>query len=246
MSNEIHTETVEYSANGTTCRGYLAYDRRVEGARPGVIVVHEWWGLDDYIKGRARMRAEIGYSALALDMYGDGQCGSSPDEAGALMNGVLGDMGAGTARLQAGFEALTAQATADASRTAAIGYCFGGAMVLHMARIGMNLAGVVSFHGALGSFHKPDPGSVGAKVLVCHGAADQLVPDADIDAFHQEMEGAGVDYRFEAYEGALHGFSNPHATANGEKYGLPLAYDAAVDERSWNDMRGFFDEILAG
>ena len=183
----IRTETALYAANGTNLRGHLAYDDSIEGARPGVIVIHEWWGLNDYIKSRAQQLAALGYSALAIDMFGDGQTADNPTDAGAQMNAVLNDMETGTARLQAGLETLQNHAAVDSSRIGAIGYCFGGAMVLHMARIGMPLKGVVSFHGALGSFHKPAAGEVKAKVLVCHGAADEFVPQSDIDNFKAEM-----------------------------------------------------------
>lgn len=241
----IHTETVSYTANGTTLKGYLAYDEGANIERPGVLVVHEWWGLNDYIRRRAQMLAELGYTALAVDMYGDGKTTDNPGDAGSLMNAVLQDTAQAEARLKASYELLKGQATTDATHVAAIGYCFGGAMVLHAARIGMHLDGVVSFHGALGAAHKPTPGSVRAKVLVCHGAADSLVPDADVAAFKQEMDEAGADYRFEAYEGALHGFTNPDADENGKKYGLPLAYSAEIDRRSWQAMQDFFNEIFA-
>ncbi len=136
------------------------------------------------------------------------------------------------------------QSAADAGRIAAVGYCFGGAMVLHMARIGMPLKAVVSFHGALGSFHTPKPGEVKSSILVCHGAADSLVPDDDVAAFKAEMEVAQADFNFEAYEGALHGFSNKEATARGEAYGLPLGYDEKADAQSWASMRTLFDAVL--
>ena len=242
--SDIRTEDVTYGAGGAECRSHIAYDASGPGPRPGVLVVHEWWGLDDYIRGRAKMLAELGCTALAVDMYGDGRTAADADGAGALMNSVLGDMEAGTARLRAAFDALAGHPSVDAGRMAAIGYCFGGAMVLHCARIGMDLKGVVSFHGALGSFHKPARGEVKAKVLVCHGAADALVSDEEIAGFKQEMADAGADFRFMAYDGALHGFTNPAATANGEKYGLPLAYDEAVDRRSWDDMQALFSEIF--
>ena len=241
---DVKTEEVTYTAGGATCRGHLAYDGSAGGPRPGVLVVHEWWGLDDYIRGRARMLAELGCTALAADMYGDGRTAGDPEGAGALMNAVLGDMDAGAARFRAAYDTLAGHPAADPGRMAAIGYCFGGAMVLHGARIGMDLKGVVSFHGALGSFHKPARGEVKAKVLVCHGAADALVSGEEAAAFRQEMADAGADCRFVAYEGALHGFTNPEATANGEKYGLPLRYDEAADRRSWDDMKALFAEIF--
>ena len=241
---DIRAEDVTYTAGDTTCRGHMVYDRAADEPRPGVLVIHEWWGLDDYIRGRARMLAELGCTTLAVDMYGDGRTASDPDGAGALMNAVLGDMEAGTARLEAAFAMLAGHRSVDAGRVAAIGYCFGGAMVLHGARIGMDLKGVVSFHGSLGSFHKPAKGEVKARVLVCHGAADALVSDEEIEGIKEEMAEAGADFRFVAYEGALHGFTNPEATANGERYGLPLRYDEAVDKRSWDDMRALFSEIF--
>lgn len=240
---DIKTQTIDYTANGTTMKGFLAYDADA-GARPGVLVVHEWWGQDDYIRGRARQLAELGYTAMAVDMYGGGKTADNPGDAGALMNAVLGDMEDGLARFDAARATLAAHDAVDGSRIAAIGYCFGGAVVLHAAKKGLDLAGVVSFHGALGSMHTPGKGEVKARVLVCHGGADEFISDDDIAAFKAEMGAAGADYRFISYDGALHGFSNPHATANGEKYGLPLKYDEAVDRRSWDDMKAFFEAIF--
>jgi dienelactone hydrolase len=244
-NGNIQTETVAYSAHGTDLQGYLAYDGASTAPRPGVLVVHEWWGLDDYIRRRARMLAELGYTALAIDMYGGGAVADNPDDAGRLMNGVLGDMTQGSARLAAGLEQLQAHSSVDAGRCGAIGYCFGGAMVLHAARTGMALQAVVSFHGALGSFHKPAPGSVHAKILVCHGGDDVLVPEDAVAAFKQEMQEAEADFRFVAYPGALHGFSNPEASERGSKYGLPLAYNADTDRESWQAMKELFSEAFA-
>ncbi len=240
-----HTETVRLDADGTELECYLACDDHSDARRPGVLVVHEWWGLNDYIRRRAHMLAELGFAALAIDMYGGGQVADNPDEAGRLMNGVLGDMSQAESRMGAALEYLQDHASVDSGRIAAIGYCFGGAMVLHAARIGMPLAGVVSFHGALGSFHKPTPGSVLAKIMVCHGAEDVLVPQDQVTALKDEMQAAEADFRFIPYPGALHGFTNPEADANGEKYGLPLAYSEDTDRRSWQEMQDFFKEIFA-
>ncbi len=154
-------------------------------------------------------------------------------------------MSAAESRISAALEYLQNHESVDSLRIAAIGYCFGGGVVLHAARTGMPLAGVVSFHGALGSFHKPAPGSVRAKIMVCHGAEDVLVPADDVAALKEEMQAAGADLRFIAYPGALHGFTNPEADANGKKYGLPLAYDEGADQRSWQEMQDFFAEIFA-
>ena len=245
MADTIHAEPVTYSAGDTTLRGNLATDTSKQGKRPGVLVVHEWWGLNDYLRRRARMLADLGYGALAVDMYGDGKVADNPGDAGALMNSVLGNMKAGEARFEAAYDLLASRPEVDGSRIAAIGYCFGGAVVLHAARVGMPLRAVVSFHGALGSFHKPAPGSVKAKVLVCHGAADSLVSKDEVAAFEQEMDQAKADYRFVAYPNALHGFTNPEASENGKRYGIPLAYDAEADRRSWQDMKEFLARALA-
>jgi dienelactone hydrolase len=241
MTN-IETKDVSYEAAGTSLKGHLATPAAPNGA--GVIVVHEWWGLNDYVRGRARKLAELGYTALAADMYGDGKTADNPEQANALMSAALGDVAAIEARFKAACDLLESQSSVESGKLAAIGYCFGGAVVLHAARIGLPLAGVVSFHGALGSFHDPAPGSVKAKVLVCHGGADALVPEADIAAFKAQMDAAKADYRFVAYDGALHGYTNPEATAKGKQYGMPLAYDEKADEQSWQDMRDFFRKIF--
>jgi dienelactone hydrolase len=236
------TKDVTYGAGGSNLKGYLATPETPNGA--GVVVVHEWWGLNDYIRGRAIQLAALGFTALAADMYGDGATGDDPAQANQLMTAVLSNIGSGEARFAAAVDVLRGEAGVEPGKIAAIGYCFGGAIVLHAARTGMPLAGVVSFHGSLGSFHTPAAGTVKAKILVCHGAADALVPAADVAGFKKEMDAAGADYEFIAYAGALHGFTNPDATANGQKYGLPLAYDAAVDQQSWQDMRDFFAKIF--
>lgn len=243
--SRMHTETVRLSANGADLESFLAYDNESDARRPGVLVIHEWWGLNDYIRRRAGMLAELGYVALAVDMYGGGEVADNPDDAGRLMNGVLGDMSQAESRMAAALEYLQNHESVDALCIAAIGYCFGGAMVLHAARTGMPLAGVVSFHGALGSAHTPAPGSVHAKVMVCHGADDALVPDEQVTALKDEMQAAKADLRFIAYPGALHGFTNPEADGNGKKYGLPLAYSENTDRRSWQEMQTFFKEVFA-
>ena len=241
----IRTENISYKANGDSMQGYLAYDADIDGEQPGVLVIHEWWGLNDYIKRRAEQIAALGYRALAVDMYGDGNTADTPDQAGELMNAVLGDMTMGTARLKAAYTVLHDHAGVDGDRIAAIGYCFGGAMALHMARIGMPLRAVVSFHGALGSFHKPESGSVKAKILVCHGADDSMVPDEDVRNFKAEMDAAGADYKFIAYQGAKHGFTSKQADANGRKYNIPLAYSESADQASWQAMQELFTEVFA-
>ena len=240
----ILTNRIEYAVGATKHQGYLAYDDEISEAQPGILIVHEWWGLNDYIVRRAHMLAELGYVALALDMYGAGQIAADPGQAGELMNGVLNDMEAGTAALRTGYDLLLDQAGVDRTRSGAIGYCFGGAMALHMARIGIPLSAVASFHGALGSFHTADPGSIHAKILVCHGAADSMVSLDELEGFKQEMDAAQADYEVLLLDGAKHGFSNPQADVNAEKYGIDLGYQQQADEKSWAAMQALFKRVF--
>ena len=240
----ILTNQIGYTVGDVEHQGYLAYDDEITEARPGVLIVHEWWGLNDYIVRRAHMLAELCYVVFAVDMYGGGQIADDPAQAGKLMNGVLNDMETGTATLRAGFDLLLDQPGVDRERTAAIGYCFGGAMVLHMARIGLPLSAVTSFHGALGSFHTAAPGSIRPKILVCHGAADSMVSMDDLEAFKQEMETAQADYEVLLLDGARHGFSNPQADVNAEKYGIDLGYNAQADEKSWAALQALFQRVF--
>ena len=240
----IMTNRIEYSVADASHQGYLAYDDEISGDRPGVILVHEWWGVNDYMVRRAHMLAELGYVALAIDMYGGGRTAENPTEAGSLMNGVLNDMEKGTEALKAGYQLLLSQAGVDPQRTAAIGYCFGGAMVLHMARIGMPLSAVVSFHGALGSFHTAEPGSIKPSILVCHGAADSMVSMDDLEAFKQEMDKAQADYEVLLLADAKHGFSNPQADVNADKYGIDLGYQQRADAQSWAAMQALFERVF--
>ena len=235
--SSIQTRTVTYELNGKSHRSEIAWNADVEGARPGVLVLPEFWGLTDYPKRRAAMLAELGYVGMAVDVYGDATAAGSAEEAFGLMNGLMGDAANVNACLDAARAALADQPEADGDRVAAIGYCMGGAMALHGARTGMNLRAAVSFHGALGSMHTPNPGDVKARVLVCHGAADSLVSEEDIANFHKEMAAANATYEFVAYDGALHGFTNPEATERGKTNNLPLAYDEDADQKSWNQMK---------
>ena len=239
-SHDLRTELVAYKAAGGVCKGYLAWDSKREGKCPAVLVVHEWWGMNDYVQKRARMLAELGYTALAIDLYGDGKTATNPQDAGALMNDALANMDRTVARFVAAKELLQDHPTVDRESIGAIGYCLGGAIVLGMARAGMDLDAVVSFHGSLATDSPAKKGAVKARVLACHGAEDPFVPRKDVDAFVAEMKAAGADFRFEEYPGAVHAFTSEEATANGAKYGLPLRYDAAADAKSWRSMQDLF------
>lgn len=241
----VKGEEVDYSANSVILKGYLAYDESVEGERPGVLVVHEWWGHNEYARKRADMLAELGYTALAVDMYGEGKQAEHPDDAGKFSSQVMQNLDTAKDRFMAAMKLLKGHSTVNPDQIAAIGYCFGGGVVLHMARLGVDLDGVVSFHGSLGTEYPAEPGEVKASVLVCHGAEDPFVTPDQVQAFKAEMDSAGVDYKFNTYEGAKHSFTNPGADKYGEKFNLPLAYNKAADEKSWADMQQFFDRIFA-
>ncbi|MCQ6257702.1 dienelactone hydrolase family protein [Pseudomonas sp. Q11] len=243
----IQTQEIPYtSADGTQLIGYYAYDDAVKGPRPGVVVVHEWWGLNDYSKRRARDLAGLGYSALAIDMYGDGKNTEHPKDAMAFMQAALKDGKAASARFQAGLDLLMKQPHTDPDKIAAIGYCFGGKVVLDAARQGVPLAGVVSFHGALVTNTPATPDSVKARILVEHGALDSMVTPDNVTAFKSEMDKAGADYTFVNLEGAKHGFSNPDADrlGHGEHGGPDIGYNKQADEKSWADMQKFFKKIF--
>ncbi|MBI6618222.1 dienelactone hydrolase family protein [Pseudomonas corrugata] len=243
----IQTQEIPYtSADGTKLVGYYAYDDAIKGPRPGVVVVHEWWGLNDYAKRRARDLAGLGYSALAIDMYGDGKNTEHPKDALAFMQAALKDGKAASARFQAGLDLLKKQPQTDPDKLAAIGYCFGGKVVLDAARQGVPLAGVVSFHGALVTNTPATPGSVKAKILVEHGALDSMVTEDNVTAFKSEMDKAGAKYEFVSLDGAKHGFSNPDADrlSHGEHGGPDIGYNKEADEKSWADMQKFFKKIF--
>lgn len=238
---EVRTEKVEYRHGDAVLEGYLAYDDSLTGKRPGVLVVHEWWGMNDYAKRRAEQLARLGYVAFALDMYGKGKVTSDPKEAGRLSGLYRDDRVLMRARAAAGLAVLKGRPQVDPARIVAIGYCFGGTTVLEMARGGAELKGVVSFHGGLATPNPADAKNIRGQVLVLHGAADPFVPAAEVVAFQEEMRQAGVDWQMVFYGGAVHSFSNPDAGRAGIK---GVAYDERADRRSWQAMRNFFDELL--
>ena len=244
-SAEVRTREVIYEAGGVDLKGFLAWDDEGKGLRPGVLVVHEWWGVNDYVRMRAKKLAEMGYIALAVDMYGDGKHVDQPEDARKLSTAAMANLTTARKRFEAALTVLNRRKEKDPQKTAAIGYCFGGGVVLQMARLGVDLKGVASFHGSLDTKVKAVPGKVKARVLICNGEADPLVTEPSIQGFREEMKNAGVGYDFINYPNAKHAFTNPDATALGEKFNLPIAYQKDADEDSWKRLRDFLAEVFA-
>jgi dienelactone hydrolase len=230
---------VSYSTSEVTMKGYYVYNDSIAGPRPTVLLVHEWWGLTDNVRRRADMLANMGYAALAVDMYGDGKVAEHPDDAGKFASAVAQNLPTMTARFNAALSLVKKSKFVDTTRIAAIGYCFGGGVVLAMAREGLDLRGVATFHGSIATEHPAVKGVLKAKVLVCNGADDKFVSADAIKALKKEMKAAGADFKFVNYPGAVHGFTNPAATELGKKFNMAIAYNAKADARSWEELRRF-------
>jgi dienelactone hydrolase len=235
---------VTYQAGDTTMKGFLAYDDAVKGKRAGVLVVPEWWGANDYAKKRARMLADAGYVALVVDMYGNGQVADNPKDAGALAGSVNRNPPLAYARMDAARMFLDAQGNVKKGDTAALGYCFGGGVVLNMARAGMPLKAVASFHGVLATDVTVKPGAIKTKIRVFNGEADPVVPPEQVAAFKTEMTNAQADYMLVNYPGVKHTFTNREADSYAAQFGLPLKYDAEADKDSWTRTLEFLKATL--
>jgi dienelactone hydrolase len=240
-SAEIKTKDVEYRQGNTVLEGYLAYDDTVKGKRPGVLVVHEWTGLGPYVKGRCVQLAKLGYIAFGADIYGKGVRPKTHEEAGRVSGVYLKDRSLLRARVNAGLDELKKNALTDPARIAAIGYCFGGAAVLELARSGADIAGVVTFHGVLSNPNPDDAKNIKAKVLVQQGANDPFVDLKQVNAFIDEMKKTDADWRLILYGGAVHSFTVPEA---GNEPSKGMAYNGRADRRSWQAMRDFLGEIF--
>jgi len=240
-ASKVKTMPVEYKEGTTVLEGYLAYDDAAKGKLPGVLVVHAWMGIDDNAKQRAEMLAGMGYVAFVADIYGKGVRPKDRDEASKQAGTYKKDRALMRKRVNAGLAALLARKEVDASKTAAIGYCFGGTTVLELARSGAKVAGVVSFHGGLDSPAPADGKNIKTKVLVLHGGSDKGISDADKLAFEKELTDAKVDWQLVEYGGAVHCFTHKDAGNDPSK---GCAYDAHADTRSWAAMKAFFDEIF--
>jgi dienelactone hydrolase len=241
----VKEEPVTYSDGKTTMKGFVVYDDAVQGKRPGIVMVHEWWGITPHIHNEAKKFAEQGYTAFIADMYGDAKTADNPKDAGALSGGVMKDPAAMESRFKAAQAELSKHATVNPQQIGAVGYCFGGAVVLNMARTGDDLKAVAGFHASLGlNTPAPAPGTVKAKILILNGADDPFVKREQYDALKKDFDAAKADYRIITYPGAVHAFTNPEATELGKKFNLPLKYDAKADAESKAEAAKLFAATL--
>ncbi|MDB5354545.1 MAG: dienelactone hydrolase [Phycisphaerales bacterium] len=239
---EVKTATVKYKAGDVEAQSFVAWDDAVTGKRPGVVIVPEWWGLTDYPKTRAKQLAQLGYVALAADVYGNGLTTEDPKEAGKLAGALkAGDRKELRIRVVAALQQLKANPNVDPNKTAVIGYCFGGTAALELARSGADVSAAVSFHADLSTSQPAQPGELKAKVLVNHGADDTFEPPEQIAGFQDEMRKAHADWQMNIYANAVHAFTNPGADA----HHIPgIAYNKEADQRSWQAMMDLFHEVF--
>lgn len=239
----IKEDNVTYSLNGVTYKCFVAYDDNIKGKRPAVLVVPEWWGLNDYPKMRARKLAELGYIAMAVDVFGDGKVATNPTEAQDFTAPFYKDPTLAKTRLDAAVNKLKEYKQTDSENIASIGYCFGGYVALNYAKMGADLKGVVSFHGGLGGV-PVDKNLLKAKVLVCQGGSDKFVAQKDVEKFKHQLDSIGTENTVKVYANATHAFTNPAATETGKKFNMPIEYNQQADTDSWNDMKMFFGKIF--
>src|SRR5262245_28284349 len=238
---EVSTKEIEYKQGDTVLQGFLAWNDAAKGRRPGVLVVHEWWGHNEHARNQAKRLAQSNYVAFALDMYGKGKVATHPKDAEAFMTEATKDPAVLVARFNAALDLLKKDPHVDPEKVAAIGYCFGGGVVLNMARSGADLDAVVTFHGALTATTPAAKGSVKPRILVLTGADDPMVPPSLVEDFRKEMDAAGARYQVISYPGAKHSFTNPGAAKAGMD---ALAYNADADRKSWAEMLKFFGEVF--
>jgi dienelactone hydrolase len=240
---KVKEETVSYTSDSVNMQGFIAFNEADSSRRPVVMIVHEWWGLTDYPKERARQLAKLGYVAMAVDLFGDGKTAANPDEAKALVMPFYTNPQMAKARFDAALEKVKSYPQSDPNKIAVIGYCFGGNVALNMARLGEDLKGAVSLHGSLLGV-PPDKNTLKAEVLVCHGDADKFVSPEEVAQFTHQMDSIGAKYTVKHYANATHAFTNPASTENGKKFSMPIEYNAAADTASFNDMIAFFHQIF--
>ena len=240
---KVKGEEVTYATDSTNLKGYIAFNENFKEKQPGIVIVHEWWGHNNYVRERANMLAELGYTAIAVDMYGDGKQADHPDDAGKFAMGVLTNLPEATARFNAALDLLKAHESVDNEKIAAIGYCFGGSVALTMANAGIDLDAVAAFHSGVQLPIMPNS-DLKAKVLVCNGADDPFVSAESVEAYKAAMDSIGATYEYIAYPGVKHSFTSKEADANGEKFQLPLAYNADADAKSWASLLQLFEETF--
>jgi dienelactone hydrolase len=243
VTANIKEEAVTYTSGGVTLKGFVAYDANLPGKRPAILIVPEWWGLNEYPKMRARKLAESGYIAMAVDVFGDGKIALNPTDAQELTTAFYKDPSLANARLDAALNKIKEYKQTDVQNIAVIGYCFGGYVALNYAKLGADLKGVVSFHGGYGGA-PVDKNLLKAKILVCHGANDKFASQKDAEGFKHKLDSIGADNVLKIYPNATHAFTNPDATATGKKFNIPIEYNADADRDSWNDMKAFFVRIF--
>lgn len=240
----LKEQTISVNADGDTLICYVAYYDSIKGKRPAVLVIPEWWGLNEYPRMRARMLAQMGYVAMAVDMYGNGRVADSPAAAQHYAMPFYKDPKRAKVRIDSAIARIKTFDVVDPNNIGAIGYCFGGGVLLNTARLGDDLKGVVSFHGNLiGVPARKD--LLRTKILVCHGNADQFVSAKEVAQFKKQMDSIGAPYTFIGYDSATHAFTNPASTANGKKFNMPVVYNPKADTASWTAMKGFFADLFA-
>lgn len=241
----ITLKEVDYADGQLVCKGYVAYDANIKTTRPAILILPEWWGVTDYPRKRAEMLAQLGYIAMVVDLYGQGKVVKTPADATEVSSRFYKDPSLAKSRVDAALSKLKKFPGVDGKNIGIIGYCFGGAMALNLARMGEDVQGTVSFHGGLSGV-EATKGKVKGSILVCHGGSDQFVSAADVKAFRKNMDTTGTHYIFKTYEGAQHAFTNPAATETGKKYNLPISYNEKADKESWEEMKKFFADIFSG
>jgi dienelactone hydrolase len=242
---EIKVRGVEvtYATDSTNLKGYMAYNENSTAKRPGVLIIHEWWGHNDYVRERADMLAELGYTAFAVDMYGDGKQAAHPQDAGKFAGAVMSNMPEAEARFNAALALLRSHESVNADQTAAIGYCFGGSVALTMANSGADLDAVIAFHSGVSLPVMPND-QLKARVLVCNGGADGFISPESITAFKAAMDSINAKYEYISYPGVKHSFTSKEADANAKKFGMDIAYDADADQQSWTSLQALFNEVF--
>jgi dienelactone hydrolase len=242
VAGTIKGEEVTYQSENTSMKGYIAYNTDMEGKRPGVLVVHEWWGHNDYTRKRADMLAELGFVALAVDMYGNGKQAEHPDDAKKFSGMVMKNQQSAIARFKAAYQRLTEHPMTATDKISAVGYCFGGSVIITMAKSSMPLDAIAAFHTGVETPGNASEAS-GTQMLIQNGENDPFVSKESVEKFKAQMDDAGVKYEYVEYPNTVHAYTNPDATKMGEKFDLPLEYNEESDRKSWNKMKSFFGQV---